>query len=160
MVTSLTFSLTTSNICPGSSKWWPRQSDVLPPTAATIWWKGHRLITRLVSAWDSAAIDYFLTPADEQFMSKNTRSAISPHLKKKKKEKRINLSGVLSVVCGPLPGVLWRCICLAAIMRHLLFLKRQCFLTVVDWVKSLKASSNPTGTSFCLTFVWHFLEVE
>lgn len=77
-----------------------------------------------------------------------------------KKKKKINLSDVLSVVCGPLPGVLWRCICLAAIMRHLLFLKRQCFLTVVDWVKSLKASSNPTGTNFCLTFVWHFLEVE
>lgn len=78
----------------------------------------------------------------------------------KKRDKKINLSDVLSVVCGPLPGVLWRCICLAAIMRHLLFLKRQCFLTVVDWVKSLNASSNPTGTNFCLAFVWHFLEVE
>lgn len=70
------------DMCPASLKWWPRQSDVLPPTVVTIWWKGHHLITHLVCAWDSTAIDYFFILADEQYMSKNTNLLSFPIKKK------------------------------------------------------------------------------
>lgn len=34
------------------------------------------------------------------------------------------------------------------------------FPDIFDWVRSLKVSSNTTGTNFFLSFVWHFLEVN